>query len=184
MTNEQCNTHRTMFAIRMTDSRASANLVSFLCVGKCRLEIFRKACLKFGLTVVDHHVGQALILIDDELDFLSACQALKSSSSSVTFVRTQWLSDSIKKNELLSHQSYILRATLPTKVTPVLSEQPAPAPPEKRERSVSSSASDTDDERSSKKVTSRRDPLEMDHRAYFSPCSMSNRFNPENCHAR
>lgn len=172
MTNEQCNTHLTLFAIRMTDSRASANLVSFLRVGKCRLEIFRKACLKFGLTIVDHQAGQALILIDDELDFVSACQALKSSSSSstVTFVRTQWLSDSIKKNELLSYQPYILRATLPTKVTPALTEQPAPPPvPPKRERSVSSSASDTDDEPSAKKVTFRRDPAKMKHRAFSSP---------------
>ena len=123
----------------------TAPSVCFFRVGKCRLEIFRKACRKFGLTVLEQHSEHALTLIDDELDVLSACQALR--GSALTLVRTQWLSDSIKKNELLSHQSYVLRAR------PALVE-PTP-PPAKRERSLS--ASDTDEEPAAKKVKSPRD---------------------------
>ncbi|CAF1083819.1 unnamed protein product [Adineta steineri] len=150
----------------MTDATSSSTVVSFLRVGKRRLEIFNKACIKFGLTVVDHTNQNAFILIDDELDFISASKALKSSSvlsssssSPPIFIRTQWLSDSIKQNQLLSHESYILHATpsrsessltetvIPIKKTEISTEQLS----FKRERSVSSSASDTDDETRSKK---------------------------------
>ena len=147
----------------MTDA-LSPSVVSFLRVGKCRLQIFHKACIKFGLTVVDHTTPNPFILIDDELDVLSARQVLKNSATSASspvFIRTQWLSDSIKQNNLLSHQSYILN-TNPIRSTPVACDVPsASAEPDvsierpvlKRERSVSSSASDTDDERcSAKKV--------------------------------
>ena len=136
--------------------------VSFLRVGKRRLEIFIKACTKFGLTVVDHSTSNALILIDDELDFISANKIFKGSSSrsSPIFVRTQWLSDSIKQNKLISYQSYVLHAISSQSIIsgtelsdpPKKNEIPREPPPLKRERSISSSASDTDDESSSKKV--------------------------------
>jgi len=142
----------------MTDDISPPTVVSFLRIGKCRLEIFNKACIKFGLSIVDY-TKNSFILIDDELDFISANKIVKSSSS--IFIRTQWLSDSIKQNKLLSHQSYILHGTSshsissikdtsnPSNKNEILTEPP---PPLKRERSISSSASDTDDEPSSKKV--------------------------------
>ncbi|CAF0788590.1 unnamed protein product [Rotaria sp. Silwood1] len=145
----------------MTDDSCLPKIVSFLRVGKRRLEIFQKACIKFGLTIVDHNTQNSFILVDDELDFISANKALKSSSlvSSPIFIRTQWLSDSIKQNKLLSHQSYILHATIPnptlsipetsnsTNKNEILTERPSI----KRERSISSSASDTEDESNTKK---------------------------------
>ncbi|CAF4945337.1 unnamed protein product [Rotaria sp. Silwood1] len=145
----------------MTDDSCLPKIVSFLRVGKRRLEIFQKACIKFGLTIVDHNTQNSFILVDDELDFISANKALKSSSlvSSPIFIRTQWLSDSIKQNKLLSHQSYILHATIPnptssipetsnsTNKNEILTERPSI----KRERSISSSASDTEDEANAKK---------------------------------
>ncbi|CAF0842679.1 unnamed protein product [Rotaria sp. Silwood1] len=145
----------------MTDDPCLPKIVSFLRVGKRRLEIFQKACIKFGLTIVDHNTQNSFILVDDELDFISANKALKSSSlvSSPIFIRTQWLSDSIKQNKLLSHQSYILHATIPnptssipetsnsTNKNEILTERPSI----KRERSISSSASDTEDEANAKK---------------------------------
>ncbi|CAF0756344.1 unnamed protein product [Rotaria sordida] len=144
----------------MTDDTCLPQTVSFLRVGKRRLEIFQKACIKFGLTIVDHNQN-SFILVDDELDFISANKALKSSSllSSPIFIRTQWLSDSIKQNKLLSHQPYILNATIsqpistitetsnPTNKNEIVIERSSL----KRERSISSSASDTDDEINSKK---------------------------------
>jgi hypothetical protein len=147
----------------MTDDTLPPTIVSFLRVGKRRLEIFNKACVKFGLAVVDHTNQNCFILIDDELDFVSANKALKSSSSSSPspiLIRTQWLSDSIKQNKLLSHQPYILRATPSRSVSSLVEasnssnkdEIPKERPVLKREHSISSSASDTDDERSSKKV--------------------------------
>jgi hypothetical protein len=150
----------------MTDDTSPPTIVSFLRVGKRRLEIFNKACIKFGLTVVDYTTQNSFILIDDELDFVSAIKVLKSSSllsstsSSPIFIRTQWLSDSIKQNKLLSHQSYIIHAA-PSIPEASLTETSNPLnkneiPTEqislKRDRSISSSASDTDDEPSSKKV--------------------------------
>jgi hypothetical protein len=146
----------------MTDA-ASPAVVSFLRVGKCRLQIFHKACIKFGLTVVDHTTANPFILIDDELDVLSARQVLKNSATSASspvFIRTQWLSDSIKQNKLLAHQSYILN-TNPIRSTSVACDVTSAStdldaslerPVLKRERSVSSSASDTDDERRPTKV--------------------------------
>ena len=139
---------------------SAPTIVSFLRVGKRRLEIFNKACVKFGLPVVEPINENCFVLIDDELDFVSANKALKSSSLSPTFIRTQWLSDSIKQNKLLSHESYILRATPSRPVsssteTLTLSsknEIPKEQLPVKRDRSISSSASDTDDEPGSKKV--------------------------------
>ena len=95
--------------------------VSFLRIGKRRLEIFNKACIKFGLTVVDHTTQNSFTLIDDKLDFISPTKALKSSSSSPVFIRTQWLSDLIKQNKLLPYQSYILCAT-PSQPVPSLTE--------------------------------------------------------------
>ena len=148
----------------MTDDTSPPTTVSFLRVGKRRLEIFNKACTKFGLTIVDYTTQNPFILIDDELDFVSAIKVLKSSSSvssSPIFIRTQWLSDSIKQNKLLSHQPYIIHAT-PSIPAASLTEISNPSNtneipteriiPSKRERSISSSASDTDDEPSSKKV--------------------------------
>ena len=146
----------------MTDDTSPPTIVSFLRVGKRRLEIFNKACIKFGLTVVDYTTQNSYILIDDELDFVSAIKILKTSSlsSSQIFIRTQWLSDSIKQNKLLSHQSYIIQAT-PSLSTASLTGTSTPSNkndiptepiPSKRDRSISSSASDTDDEPSSKKV--------------------------------
>jgi hypothetical protein len=149
----------------MTDDTSPPTIVSFLRVGKRRLEIFNKACIKFGLTVVDYTTQNSFILIDDELDFFSAIKVLKSSSllsstSSPIFIRTQWLSDSIKQNKLLSHQSYIIQAalsipeaSLPETSNPLNKTEIPPEPiSSKRDRSISSSASDTDDEPSSKKV--------------------------------
>jgi hypothetical protein len=150
----------------MTDDTSSPpKIVSFLRVGKRRLEIFNKACIKFGLTVVDYTTQNPFILIDDELDFISANKIFKNSSSASStpiFIRTQWLSDSIKQNKILSHQSYILHATTTpsnslssiteTSNPPIKNETLIERPPSKRERSISSSASDTDDEPSSKKV--------------------------------
>ena len=148
----------------MTDDICLPTTVSFLRVGKRRLEIFHKACLKFGLTVVDYTASNSFILIDDELDFVSANKALKSSLSlsslSPVFIRTKWLSDSIKENKLLSHQPYILQANLSHTVSSPIETSNSPnknvfveqALCMKRERSISSSASDTDDEPSSKKV--------------------------------
>lgn len=149
----------------MSDETSIRKLVSFLRVGKRRLEIFTKACTKFGLTIVDHTLSDSLILIDDELDLISAQKLIKniSLSSPAVFVRTQWLSESIKQNKLLPYQSFVLHATFSpspaissTRETPptvnkneMLNEQP---PSMKRERSISSSASDTDDEPNSKKV--------------------------------
>jgi hypothetical protein len=138
----------------MTDDASPPQVVSFFRVGKCRLEIFTKACVKFGLTVVDHTTPNCLILIDDELDFISASKILKNSP---IFIRTQWLSDSIKQNQLLSYQTYRLHATPSSSVIETSdhsnkNEIPKERPPVKRERSISSSASDTDDEPNSKKV--------------------------------
>ena len=135
----------------MTDD---TRVVSFLRVGKRRLEIFTKACVKFGLTTVDHTTPNCLILIDDELDFISASKIVKNSSN---FIRTQWLSDSIKQNQLLSYQSYRLQAITSSSVKKTSEleskiEIPKERPPVKRERSISSSNSDTDDEPNSKKV--------------------------------
>jgi hypothetical protein len=147
----------------MTDDISSPTIVSFLRVGKRRLEIFNKACIKFGLTIVDNTTQNSFILIDDELDFISANKIFKSSSLSSSppiFIRTQWLSDSIKQDKLLSHQSYILHA-IPSRSASIITdtsdsanknEIPKERPPAKRERSISSSASDTDDERNAKKV--------------------------------
>ena len=137
----------------MTDD---TKVVSFLRVGKRRLEIFTKACVKFGLTIVDHTTPNCLILIDDELDFISASKIVKNSSN---FIRTQWLSDSIKQNQLLSYQSYRLQAissssVIETSESASKIEIPQERPPVKRERSISSSNSDTDDEPNSKKVIS------------------------------
>jgi len=143
----------------MTDDTSLPTVVSFLRVGKRRLEIFNKACIKFGLTIVDYTTQNSFILIDDELDFISPNKILKSSSSisSPIFIRTQWLSDSIKQNKLLSYQSYILHATpshsiIETSNPSIKNEILTERPPSKRERSISSSASDTDDEPNSKKV--------------------------------
>ncbi|UJR16148.1 hypothetical protein I4U23_003059 [Adineta vaga] len=147
----------------MTDGDTSScpTIVSLLRVGKRRLEIFNKACIKFGLTVVDHTTQNSFILIDDELDFVSANKALKNSSIlSPVFIRTQWLSDSIKQNKLLSHESYILQAAIPTRSESstietsqaiIKNETIIERISYKRELSISSSASDTDDESSSKK---------------------------------
>ena len=143
----------------MTDA-SSPTVVSFWRVGKCRLHIFHKACTKFGLTVVDLTTTSPFILIDDELDVLSARQLLKNAASPPVFIRTQWLSESIKQNQLRSHQSYILD-TNPSRSTSVACDRPSAStdvdvsldrPVSKRERSVSSSASNTDDERCSNKV--------------------------------
>jgi hypothetical protein len=138
----------------MTDDNISLPpVVSFLRVGKRRLEIFTKACVNFGLTIVDYTTPNCLILIDDELDFISASKIVKNSS---IFIRTQWLSDSIKQNQLLSYQSYRLDHAIPSNSIIESSvhknEIPKERPPVKRERSISSSASDTDDEPNSKKV--------------------------------
>lgn len=137
----------------MTDETTSSPVktVSFLRVGKRRLEIFQKACVKFGLTVVDHTAQDAVVLIDDELDFLSASKAVKNSTNSTpTFIRTQWLSDSIKQNRLLPYRSYVLQTApcpIPSSITETSERIHL-----KRERAHSSSVSDTDDEPSSKKV--------------------------------
>ncbi|CAF1620047.1 unnamed protein product [Adineta ricciae] len=136
----------------MADDSSSSPIktLSFLRVGKRRLEIFQKACLKFGLTVVDHIAQNAFVLIDDELDFVSASKILKSSTNSTpTFIRTQWLSDSIKQNRLLSYQSYVLKAA-PCPILPSVTET-SDRIHFKRERAISSSASDTDDEQNLKK---------------------------------
>lgn len=144
------------------DILSQPKFVSFLRVGKRRLEIFHKACTKFNLTIVDYTTKDCLILIDDELDVLSANKIFKNSSSIIKnpiFIRTQWLSDSIKQNKLLSHQSYILHTTIPTQTivtetsnSIVKNEIITESLPRKRERSISSSASDTDDEPTSKKI--------------------------------
>ena len=150
----------------MSDETSIRKFVSFLRVGKRRLEIFTKACTKFGLTIVDHTTSNSLILIDDELDLISAQKLIKnvSLSSPAIFIRTQWLSESIKQNKLLPYQSYILHATSSSsssirETPPTVNKNemlnqlpPPPPPPTKRERSVSTSASDTDDERNFKKV--------------------------------
>lgn len=146
----------------MTDDHLLPKTVSFLRVGKRRLEIFQKACAKFGLTVVEHNAQHSTILVDDELDFISASKAIKISSfaSPPVFIRTQWLSDSIKQNKLLSHQSYTLQANLPTPTPPVTEthsqsdniEGTTQRSSVKRELSISSSDSDTDDESNAKKV--------------------------------
>lgn len=146
----------------MTDEISARKIVSFLRVGKRRLEIFTKACSKFGLTIVDHTTPDSLILIDDELDLISAQKLIKNSSLATPpiFIRTQWLSDSIKQNNLLPCQSYVLHTTPPS--TSSINEAPQivnrnetlrePPPSFKRDRSISTSASDTDDEPNSKKV--------------------------------
>lgn len=151
------------FISQMTEDITLPKIVSFLRVGKRRLEIFNKACIKFGLTIVDYTTKNNFILIDDELDFISANKILKNSLSATLtpiFIRTQWLSDSIKQNQLLSHQSYILHATsssiTKTLNTPIKIEIITEQLPIKRERTISSSASDTDDESSSKKVFFRK----------------------------
>ena len=147
----------------MTDETTARKVVSFFSVGKRRLEIFIKACGRFGLTIVDHTTPDALILIDDELDFISAQKLIKNSplTSPAIFIRTQWLSDSIKQNQLLSHQSYVLHATPSPSVSSTIETPPVvnkteipkePPPSFKRERSNSTSASDTDDEKKKKKV--------------------------------
>ena len=146
----------------MTESSSTSRYVSFLRVGKRRLEIFSKACGKFNLNIVDHNSENALILIDEELDLGTTSKTLKNAASS-TFVRTQWLSDSIKQNQLLSHESYIVHLTL-SKPSSSITETLASVKktetstvdrlPLKRDRSLSSSASDTDDECHSKKVIS------------------------------
>ncbi|CAF2100482.1 unnamed protein product [Rotaria magnacalcarata] len=154
----------------MADDISLPTVVSFLRVGKRRLEIFQKACIKFGLSVVDHNSHNSFILIDDELDFISASKALKSSSfsSSSILIRTQWLSDSIKQNKLLPHQSYILHANLPQSVSSVIetcnssnrNETITHGSSIKRERSISSSASDTDEESNSKKRNIEIQPIQ------------------------
>jgi hypothetical protein len=134
--------------------------VAFLRVGKRRLEIFHKACNKFGLNIVDCTTDNVLILIDDELDLVSACKTIQRSSTS-TLVRTQWLSDSIKQNQLLSHHSYIVQTLYPSRsILPsctqmcTSSNRLEPSTRQqmcvKRERSTSSN---TDDESNAKGVS-------------------------------
>jgi len=132
--------------------------VSFLRVGKRRLEIFHRACSKFNLVVLEQPTADCCsILIDDELDYLSASKIIQNFKLSTTpiLIRTQWLSDSIKQNQLLSHQSYIVHAvpihSKEEKVTSAANKVVEQSQL-KRERSVSSSNSDTDDERNPKKV--------------------------------
>ena len=176
----------------MTDEISVRKLVSFLRVGKRRLEIFTKACHKFGLTIVDHTTPDSLILIDDELDFISAQKLIKNSSltSPAIFIRTQWLSDSIKQNQLLPYQSYVLHATPSPSITEspqivnktdILKEPPPSAL--KRERSISTSASDTDDEPNSKKVIDNN-LLVVLRFSLFSVMLMFNQFNQVNYHER
>ena len=168
---------------RMAERSSSSRPVCFLRVGKRRLEIFSKACAKFKLDIVDLNTENALILIDEELDLGATAKALKNAASS-TFVRTQWLSDSIKQNQLVSHESYAVHMASSRPSSSSASSVPeslvssqkmeksvVEPPPLKRERSVSSSASDTDDECHSKKVAFlRQENCQMI--VAFSVCSM------------
>jgi hypothetical protein len=138
-------------AIPCETRMAMANVMSishvcFLRIGKGRRDIFNKACQRFGLIVVETGSKCDLILIDDEVDIHAPGKV----STDAVFVRTQWLSDSIKQGHLLAHQPYINTTPCPSKRSTDGSRSSSILPL-KRERSSSSSLSDTDDESSTKR---------------------------------
>lgn len=82
-------------------------------VGKGRLAIFRQACEKFSLEYQEYFQTETtdFVIVEDTLDPQVVIEKIlhlnPSNSNLPTLISTRWLSESLRAQKLLNHESYI-----------------------------------------------------------------------------